>query len=865
MNRKLFIGITGILIAAALIAGCSLGDSSTAAKPIARPYISVQPQGASFYTDKYTAPTLSVEIYDWNEKDGKLSYKWYSFTDIEAYCAARSGDEVSGAESWVEREEDVVRYGSSYTPSITPIADDIYYFYVVITNSDSEAQGDTKAIIQSEVVAISFSDPGDPLYPVIAANPANASYGWGAQLNPLRVTATRPEGDNNLLTYQWFTSAQYSVASGTAIPDTDNRSITPDPNELLPGENFFFVKVTNTINNKSKTSIAVPAIINIQPGKRAAAPRITAQPKDALYFNSSAIAPLSVTAESLDMGTLSYQWYSNTDVKSSGGTLIAGATAATYAVPETKDGSYYYYVVVTNTNNNVASEDKTASAASKGVKVRIGNGTGGTDANVFITIPDTKLPANRFQYIRGYGGMDVAWGNFPRTTQEDTELMYNPDKMGYNMLRIMIRADNIDVEKTITDLINSDRPDYYENVKIVNKFGGYVAASPWTPPKEWKSNNSINGGGYLIPAYYKLFAQYLRNFAQHMYDHGAPIFAISISNEPNYTAGYDGCEWTPEEMRDFYKEIGHFTDGIRGYGGGRETPYVWTMNGESANTPYINNAALQDPESKAVIDVLARHIYGERTKSLWNDFPNNLQKGSPDDQNKGRLEVWMTEHNINSANATGYLNDSTWNYVWRYLNDVDVSIRMNNENAFVWWASKRFYSMVGDGQAGTTDGAPLPRGWALSHYAKFSIDYTRINLALTTGKASTYLDGPTTVDGDRVIRHMNRDSSMLNRNKDDMDNNSARITAFESEDGNSISLVLWTPTKTNGTDGINLGTVEVTLPPGFVANSVVAAKSWGQNANQLFQPDDSVVLSADRTKVYITIGASQIFSVRVSR
>jgi len=855
MNRKFCMGITCIclMLAAVLITGCELGDASTAAKLIVKPYISIQPRGASFFTNAYTAPTLSIDIYDWNPKDGNLSYQWYSFTNIEDYCKSNGGTAISGARS---RE---------YAPVLTPTADAITYFYVIVTNNDPTAQGDKRAEIQSEVVSISFSAPGSPLYPIITANPTNASYGWGALLNPLKVAATLPATADGTLSYQWYSNEEYSITGGNAVTNANKNSLTPNPSDLNLNNNYFFARVINTVGANTKESVSVPAIINIQPGRKATAPRITLQPKDATYIEANpVIAPLSLTAESLDHGTISVQWYSNTDIKSSDGTLIEGATSPTFNITNTAPGSYYYYAVVTNTNNNVVG-DKTATTTTNPVKIRIGNGTGGTTANVFLTIPATNVPANRFQYIRGYGGMDVAWGNFPRTTQEDTELMYDPNKMGYNMLRIMIRADNVDVEKTITDLINNDRPDYYENVKIVNKFGGYVAASPWTPPKEWKSNNSINGGGYLIKSYYKLFANYLRRFAQHMYDHGAPIYAISISNEPNYTAGYDGCEWTPEEMRDFFLEVGHFTDGIRGYGGGRETSYVLTMNGESANTPYINNAALLDPKSKAVIDVLARHIYGERTKSLWNDYPNNVQKGSLEDQNKGRLEVWMTEHNINSANATGYLNDSTWNYVWRYLNDVDLVIRMNNENAFVWWASKRFYSMVGDGQAGTTDGAPLPRGWALSHYAKYTIDYTRINLALTSGKTSIYLDGPVTADGDRVIRHMNRDTSMLNRNKDDMDNNSARITAFESADGNSISLILWTPTKTNGKDGLNLGTVEVTLPPDFVANSVVATKSWGDRGEQMFQPDDSVVLSADRTKAYITIGMSQLLSVRLSR
>jgi O-glycosyl hydrolase len=866
MNRKLPVWIICMIISTALIIGCSqLGDSSTAAKPILKPYISIQPKGASYSVGgAYTNPELSIEIYDWDNADGTLDFQWYTFTDIEEYCED-GGDEItSGVTQRTIPGSDAVRLVSAYTPSLTPAADEIHYYYVVVTNINEEALDETSAQIQSEVVAISFSAAGDPLYPVIKSNPANAAYGWGALLNPLKVTADTPAGGQ--LTYQWFINDIYSTEGAEVIPESDNNSITPAPADMVLGNNHFFAKVANTVGGKRAVSTSIPAIITIRPGKRAAPPRITTQPKDAIYIQGDpTIAPLSVEGESVDLGTITYQWYSNTDTKNSGGTLITDATNKTYAIPAGTTGSTYYYCLVTNTNENVT-DQKTSSIPSNPVKVRIGNGTGSKTANAFITITNTGN--DRYQYIRGYGGMDVAWGNFPMTKPEETELMYDPNKLGYNMLRIMIRADNVDIEKTMTDLVAGDRPYYYDNVKIVNKYGGYVAASPWTPPKNWKSNNSINGGGYLIPAYYKLFANYLRRFSQHMYDNGAPIFAISISNEPNYTAGYDGCEWTPEEMRNFFLECGHFTDGIRGYGGGRETPYVWTMNGESANTPTINRAALQNPQSKAAIDVLARHIYGSRTDSLWNNNSDKALITKKDvNGNDVMMEVWMTEHNINSANATGYFNDSTWNYVWRFLNDVDLVVRINNENAFVWWASKRFYSMVGDGQAGTTEGAALPRGWALSHYAKFTTDYTRVRVRLTTGQESVYLEGPTAEEdpGTRKIGSLDRGASMVNRTLDDMDNPSARITAFQSADGNSISMVLWTPTNPAGKNGINLGTVEVTLPAGFVANSVVAVKSWGQAANQLFQPDDSVALSDDKTKAYITIGASQIMSVRFSK
>jgi O-glycosyl hydrolase len=605
-----------------------------------------------------------------------------------------------------------------------------------------------------------------------------------------------------------------------------------------------------------------------------AVPVITKQPQDRLYFLGETIKPLEIAGKSPDGGIISYQWYSNATASNNEGTAIPDATSTVYlpTISNSTVNNYYYYAVVTNTNDNVQGT-KTASTASKPVQISVASSAGGEQAvNVYMTIPDPNLSANRFQYIRGYGGMHVAWDNFPVLYKEDTELMYNPDKMGYNILRIMIRPDNIDIKKTMDDMVNGPLrqfyADYYENVKIVNKYGGYVLATPWTPPKEWKSNNSINGAdyigwnggpvyrdGYLLPQYYPQYAQYLRAFTQNMYDNGAPIYCISIQNEPNYPASYDGCLWKPEEMRDFFIQQGHFTDGIRGYGGGREISSVLIMNGESAKTPYINIAALQNPVSKAVIDLLGRHLYGERTDSLWNDYPDLLQKGDINNINKGRMEVWMTEHNINSANA-GYNRDSTWPYVWRFLNDIDLTIRLNNENAFIWWTSKRMYGMIGDGQSGTTESVPLPRGWALSHYARFTIGMTRIQINTDTTR-SVMKDGT-------PITHVGQSNSVLNNIQEDLDNVAVRVSAFTSADGKEISLVMWAPTQISGSRGYDPGTIEVALPPGFTAKGVTAVRSNGALADQSFQPYE-VQLSGDRTKAYITLGKSEIVSVKFSK
>lgn len=57
-------------------------------------------------------------------------------------------------------------------------------------------------------------------------------------------------------------------------------------------------------------------------------------------------------------GTLTYQWYSNTSNSTTGGTLISGATSATYNPATTTVGTRYYYVVVSDSY----CEGKTTSA-----------------------------------------------------------------------------------------------------------------------------------------------------------------------------------------------------------------------------------------------------------------------------------------------------------------------------------------------------------------------------------------------------------------------------------------------------------------------------------------------------------------------
>jgi O-glycosyl hydrolase len=577
----------------------------------------------------------------------------------------------------------------------------------------------------------------------------------------------------------------------------------------------------------------------------AVTPEITEQSQSAIYLSNETVT-LTVTASvPKDGGKLSYQWYSNTTDSNTGGTAIEGATGANWQ-PEhiTPNTPNYYYVVITST---ASKEPTTATTTSSVISVFVD-----TVSNALVAV-DT---ATKYQYVRGFGAMDTPNDQgFSAIPEAHFDSAYNPTTgLGLNILRIYIPPTNTNIRTSMGTYASATRPQYYQQIKKVNQWGGYVFASPWTPPAAWKNNNSTNGdnsvkGGertaFLKPANYQNYANYLKEFCLLLAENNAPIYAVSIQNEPNYSESqYTGCLWTGAEMRDFFKQVGHFTDGTTGYGGGKAQPYVRTMNGESANTPVINDEALDDPVSRAAIDILTRHTYGE------GDVYFRYDKGFEYDK-----EIWMTEKCVNNDHQPipGWTNEhnntATWNHVWRFMNDVDMVIRLNEQNVYTAYPLRRFYSLIGDdtrfGSPG--DGAILPRGYGLSHYAKFAKETWRVNMGIrgTTGTKSAITD------------------ASVNNTEFDYGNTAVKISAYESADGNTISLIMWTPTDHTGAGGTNMGTMRIQLPAGFVATGATAMRSTSANGGKTVT--ETVTLSPDGKSAAVTLPASNILSVRFTR
>ncbi|OEH84502.1 hypothetical protein BHU72_09865 [Desulfuribacillus stibiiarsenatis] len=138
-------------------------------------------------------------------------------------------------------------------------------------------------------------------------------------------------------------------------------------------------------SNTGTVEVTVNALVNAE------TPTIVTQPIGTTVNEGATSPVLSVVASVSDGGTLSYQWNSNSTNSTIGGTIITGATSASYSAPTSTVGTMYYYVVVTNTKSGV-------------------NGTTTeTASNVVAVVVSPTLPA----YTVTYNGNGNTGGSVP--------------------------------------------------------------------------------------------------------------------------------------------------------------------------------------------------------------------------------------------------------------------------------------------------------------------------------------------------------------------------------------------------------------------------------------------------------------------
>lgn len=314
-----------------------------------------------------------------------------------------------------------------------------------------------------------------------------------------------------------------------------------------------------------------------------------------------------------------------------------------------------------------------------------------------------------YQKITGFGG----FVNSPQfqynhmTTAEIQQVWGASSEIGANIMRIFIPTGEAGWSQVIP------------TAKLAKSLGLKVFASPWSMPAEWKTVNTIaseyDSAGvekevYLKPEHYADYANYLNNFVVLLRNNGVELDAISIQNEPDWKASYAGCIFTPAQLAKFLKE-----------------------NSDVISCPVMvpESIGMSDGYANALLapDVLPRfEIYGgHQYAGIGNTFKNLQPLGK---------ELWMTEYLINwNENAT-VTRDFNWaSDALNFAGSINNAL-LANTNAWIHYAVKRFYALLGDGQFGSTTGVVTKRGRIFAQYAKYVTGSTRIQHTFNDNTAS---------------------------------------------------------------------------------------------------------------------------------
>jgi hypothetical protein len=238
----------------------------------------------------------------------------------------------------------------------------------------------------------SVSNTGN--YSVTVSNPtqnvtsqmATVNVGSTIVTNPSNLTITEfQEGSFNVAatgsdhyTYQWY-SVPFGGTASAISGATSNLYVTPVQTTVTtPGQpTSYYAQVTDTTCNATLQS--GQGTLTVDAGF--SPPTITMQPEGVTVTANSAAA--SFTAAAVGSPTVTYQWYvipnGGTNAEISGatpetGTLIPGATAASYTVPtsstQTSNDQDVYYMVATNGYGSAVTQHATL-AVDQGIQLQI--------------------------------------------------------------------------------------------------------------------------------------------------------------------------------------------------------------------------------------------------------------------------------------------------------------------------------------------------------------------------------------------------------------------------------------------------------------------------------------------------------------
>ena len=335
------------------------------------------------------------------------------------------------------------------------------------------------------------------------------------------------------------------------------------------------------------------------------------------------------------------------------------------------------------------------------------------------------VEGTRAQKITGFGAAACDGAMCPLGTDtQPVKLLYGDEsKIGLNIMRMEI-SPNFEGDVKVAEWGNWDTPyDWQGSVppaKIVKQRGGIVFGTPWSPPGDYKTNGTAQGGnnesqgykrGELREDCYSKFFPWINSFLKYMKSQGVVMDAVSVQNEPDWWVDYSGCLYTPEQQLNLVKNYAHLLD--------RETYNgVRLISAEPLGfDPKYSNMLLNDETARNQIDIIAGHIYGHPPLV-------NLKSAAQLASQYGK-EVWMTEHSV-SDNINRLPN---WSEQLLFAQEVNECM-LAGCTGYIYWYMRAHWAFVGTGESqynpGNTKNTLLPRAFVMSHFSKYLTGSTRL-------------------------------------------------------------------------------------------------------------------------------------------
>jgi glucuronoarabinoxylan endo-1,4-beta-xylanase len=321
--------------------------------------------------------------------------------------------------------------------------------------------------------------------------------------------------------------------------------------------------------------------------------------------------------------------------------------------------------------------------------------------------------------------------------------------------------------------------------KATERGAEYIIGTLWTPPANMKSNNSISGGGHLLPEYYEEWSDTIAAFPAMVKDNtGVDLYAMSPQNETDFAScgtsepcngNYDTTIYTGQEYADFAAIVGPKLHALNppvklmspeasewlhlwsnesaccSEPGGKESSDPLDCGFPATNCTDYNgydygHALFSNAAAWEQVDIIGTHQYDTQVAEPW---PDDVPDKKPLWQTEMSGVKWWPEQGPSTDIQNGVA-VAGW---------IHSALTVGDASAWLWW----WYKAMGATNEGLllSDGTVAKRMWTLGNYSRFiRPGYMRVDV---TGDVpeNALLTAFSAPDGTVVVVAVNKGSDAL--------------------------------------------------------------------------------------------------------